>query len=453
MNPAIERIREVTRGTEYENRLFLVGGIVRDKIMGRLPTEDVDIVLEGDALKLARFLSKIGITDHRPVTYPRFGTAMVMIDGHTVELVSARRESYAPVSRNPDVEPAELYEDVMRRDFTINTLLENLQTGAISDLTHCGVADINAGIIRTPTEPETTFYDDPLRMLRAIRFAVRFGFTIEQGTYDAIVRDVQRLAIISHERIRDEFVKILLSDNAARGLRMLNDAGLLVQFAPELVAMQGVTQTGGHIYDVWEHTLHALESLPAQADLALRLAVLLHDTGKPKTKTIDSEGYTHFYGHEDLGAEIVRKILNRLRFPKSEISRVARIVSMHMRIGEYRSEWKDSAVRRLMRDANADISDLVALAEADRHGANPSATVEDLRELERRMERLLLHIPVSEFRSPLTGNEIMTLLNVPPGPKVKAAKHFLVEEILEGRLAPSDKETAQRLLAQKFGAV
>ena len=234
---------------------------------------------------------------------------------------------------------------------------------------------------------------------------------------------------------------------------MLNEAGLLVQFAPELVAMQGVTQTGGHIYDVWEHTLHALESLPAHADLALRLAVLLHDTGKPKTKTIDSEGYTHFYGHEDLSAEIVRKVLNRLRFPKSEISRVARIVSMHMRIGEYRSEWKDSAVRRLMRDANADVSDLLALAEADRHGANPNASVEDLRELERRMERLLLHIPVSEFRSPLTGNEIMTLLNVPPGPKVKAAKHFLVEEILEGRLAPSDKETAERLLAETFGAV
>jgi len=441
----------LARGTPYEERLYLVGGIVRDKIMGRPPTEDVDIVLEGDALELARFLHDRGAADHRPVTYPRFGTAMVTIQGHTVELVSARRESYAPASRKPEIELAGLYDDVLRRDFTVNTLLENLHTGEILDLTGKGREDIGAGIIRTPTEPATTFYDDPLRMLRAVRFAVRLGFQIEQETYRAIVRDAGRLAIISKERIRDEFVKIVLSDEAARGLQMLKETGLLEQFTPELLEMQGVTQDGGHIYDVWEHTLQSLESLPPQADLTLRLAVLFHDAAKPRTKTLDSEGHSHFYEHEDLSAEIARRVLRRLRFPTGEIARVARLVSMHMRIGEYRSEWKDAAVKRLMRDAGGDIPDLLALARADRAGTGPHATTKSLDELEARMEHILLKTPVEELKSPLNGREIMSLLKIPAGPKIKEIKQFLCEAVIEGRLAPGDKAAARKLALERFG--
>ncbi len=450
-NSAIEKIRDVTRGTIYEGRLYLVGGIVRDQVMGRPPTEDVDIVLEGDALELAMFLFQAHITDYRPVTYPRFGTAMVIICGHTVELVSARRESYAPESRNPHVEPAELIDDIMRRDFTINTLLEDLHTGEVFDLTHTGIADIEAKIIRTPTEPDTTFYDDPLRMLRAIRFAVRFDFAIDSGTYDAILRDAERLNIISRERIRDEFVKILLSDEPDRGLRMLRDTGLLAQFAPELLKMQNVTQDGGHIWDVWEHSLHALEVLPSDADLTLRLAVLFHDSGKPRTRTVDAEGHYHFYGHEDLGAEIARKVMNRLRFPKQETSRVANLISMHMRIGEYRGEWKDGAVKRLMRDAGDDISDLIWLAKADRLGANPRASVEDFDLLEHRMENTLIKRQVLEIGSPLSGTEIMELLNIPPGPKLREIKDYLTDEVIEGRLALNDKESARSLVLSIFG--
>ena len=451
MNPAIEKIREVTSGTPYEGRIFLVGGIVRDKVMGRPPTEDVDMVLEEDALEFARFLYKQGITEHRPVTYPRFGTAMVTIEGHTVELVGARKESYAPESRKPEVERATLCDDILRRDFTINTLLENLHTGELLDLTGKGLMDIKAGIIRTPTEPATTFYDDPLRMLRAVRFAVRFDFEIEPKTYEAIIKDAQRLNIISKERIRDEFAKILLSDRPARGLRTLKETGLLAQFALEFLPMQGVTQDGGHIYDVWEHTLHALDSLPPQADLVLRLAVLFHDTGKPTTKTVDDEGHSHFYGHEELSAEIARKVMNRLRFPTSETARVARLVSMHMRIGEYKSEWKDAAVRRLMRDAGPDISDLIALARADRVGANPAATRGDLMELEHRMENILLKIPVHKMESPLDGKEIMDLLHISSGPKVKEIKNFLCEQVIEGKIAPEDKEAARELVLKRFG--
>ena len=450
VNPAIETIREATSGTPYEGKLHLVGGIVRDKVMGRPLAEDVDIVLEGDALELARFLHEKGIAEHRPVTYPRFGTAMVSIKGHTVELVSARRESYLPESRKPDVEAAGLYDDMLRRDFTINTLLENLHTGEVLDLTGQGRADIEAGIIRTPTEPETTFYDDPLRMLRAIRFAVRLGFEIEAKTWEAIVRDAERLNIISKERIRDEFAKIILSERPVRGLRMLKESGLLKQFAPELLGTQGVTQDGGHIYDVWEHTLQALESLTPQADLTLRLAVLFHDVGKPLTKTSDGKGHSHFYGHEELGAEMTRKVLHRLRLPLSAVSRVARLVSLHMRIGEYSGRWSDAAVKRLMRDAGMDMADLITLAEADRMGANPDASTANLLELEQRMESILLKLPIAELRSPLNGREIMELLDIAPGTKVKEVKNFLIEEILEGRLDLKDKDTARKMVLDRF---
>lgn len=450
-SPVIDKIRDATRNTEYEGRLYLVGGIVRDEIMGRPTTEDVDIVLEGDALELAQFLFEKGIADHRPVTYPRFGTAMISVEGQSVELVSARRESYAPTSRKPDVELAGLYDDVLRRDFTINTLLENLHTGKILDLTGKALEDIRAKVIRTPTMPDKTFHDDPLRMLRAIRFAVRLGFDIEVETWQAIVRNAPRLKIISMERIRDEFVKILLSDSPARGLRMLKESGLLKEFAPEFLEMQGVTQDGGHIYDVWEHTLHALESLPKEAGLTLRLAVLFHDIGKPRTKTTDSEGRIHFYGHEELGAQIAERVLNRLRFPNAEITRVARLVAMHMRIGEYRPEWKDAAVRRLMRDAGPDTPDLLALARADRRGSGPHASIEGLDELEKRMEHILTSMPVHSLESPLNGREIMELLQIQPGPLVKEIKRFLLEEVIEGRLLPEDKESARELVMQRFG--
>lgn len=450
-NPAIEAIREATRGTAYEGHLFLVGGYVRDKVMGLPPTEDVDIVLEGNALELARFIYEKGLADHRPVTYPRFGTAMVTIKGHCVELVTARREKYVPHSRKPDIEHADLREDVLRRDFTINTLLEDLHSGKIYDLTGMAMADISAKIIRTPTDPDATFYDDPLRMLRAIRFAVRLGFTIDHLTWHAMIRNAPRLKIISAERIRDEFVKILSSNDPSRGIRMLSETGLLNQFAPELEEMKGVTQDGGHAYDVWEHTLHALNSLPGNADLLVRLAVLFHDTGKPKTKIKDGERI-RFYGHEEVSAEIARTVMNRLRFSKDEITRVARLVSMHMRVGEYRSEWKDSAVRRLVRDAGEDIWDLLMLTQADRLGSGPQASTREVEELKQRIEHLLTKVPVHKVESPLNGREIMQVLGIPPGPKVKEAKRFLLDEVIEGRLAPGDKDSAKRILIEKFGS-
>ncbi len=316
----LETLRAATRGTEYDRRLFLVGGFVRDKVMGLSSAkEDIDIVLEGDALALAHFLHAHGAVDHHPVVYPRFGTAMVVVKGRDVELVTARIKSYAPDSRKPEmVQPGTLADDAKRRDFTINTLLENLHTGETLDPLGRAFADIDAQIIRTPTDPLITFQDDGLRMLRAIRFAARFGFTIEPFTWKAMRQRTTRIndinpdstRVISYERLRDEFCKTLMTTHAPLGLELLRESGLLTQFAPELLEMVGVTQNEFHAYPVWEHTLVALGNLPADASLPLRLATLLHDVGKPRTKGIGEDGRVHFYGHQDVGAEMARRFLN-----------------------------------------------------------------------------------------------------------------------------------------------
>lgn len=454
MNEVIEALRKATKGTKYEGRLFLVGGIVRDKLLGTTADqEDVDIVLEGDASELASFLYEHGVAEHRPVTYPRFGTAMVTVLGRQVELVGARKESYDRKSRKPYTEPGTLRDDILRRDFTINTLLQNLHTGEILDLTGQARSDLEHRIIRTPRDPRITFEDDPLRMLRAIRFAVRLNFTIEPETYAAIRESAYRLKIVSAERIRDEFVKILMSENASRGLEMLRDTGLLDQFAPEISAMYGVTQNIYHIYDVWGHTLKTLESIPPNSGITLRLAALLHDVGKPKTRTVDENGAVHFYHHQSVGAEIARRVLGRLRFPNSVIDEVAFLISMHLRVGEYDEQWSDAAVRRLIRDAGDRLEDLIRLTEADKAASNPAMPSVDINALRSRIESVRKQLSGSRIVSPLTGREIMELLNIESGPEVGRAKAFLEEQIVEGVLLPGDKAKAAELLLSKYKTV
>ena len=454
----LTRLREATEGSQYEGRLYLVGGVVRDKVMG-LPQlfggpsepEDIDIVLEGDAAELASFLHEKGLAEHYPVIYPKFGTAMVTVDGVQVELVSARAESYQPHSRKPEVRLASLRDDILRRDFTINTLLENLHTGETLDLLECARADIARGIIRAPAAPEAAFDDDPLRMLRAVRFAARFGFSIEQGTYDAIKREVGRLSIVSKERIRDELTKILASPNAAKGLELLLETGLLSQFAPELAAMSGVGQNIYHLYDCWTHTLKVIEELPPDSGLLLRLAALFHDVGKPETRTTDEQSGVHFYGHQSIGADITRRVMGRLRFSNEQTDRVSKIVSMHLRVGEYDSGWSDAAIRRLIRDAGDLLPDLVTLTAADKAASNTEMPSVDLDEFQRRVDAVLAVADVAAMKSPLDGKEIMDLLGAPPGPALREAKDFLTNEVIEGRLAPGDKTAAGKLLLERFG--
>lgn len=457
---ALRRLREATRGTEYEGRLYLVGGVLRDQALGLPHSADLDLMLEGDAVALARFLYERGLSTHYPVLYPRFGTAMIHIgegkeggvdkEGVDVELVSARAESYQPDSRKPDVRPGTLLDDVFRRDFTINTLLENLHTGERLDLTGRALDDLRAGIIRTPKEPQLTFFDDPLRMLRAIRFAARFGFTIEAATWEAIQAEAERLRppAIAHERIREEFTKIvrLPGLRLRTGMEMLLESRLLEQFLPEMLPMQGCTQGGWHPYDVWTHTLTALEALPDATRLELRLGLLWHDIGKPSTRTEDAQG-VHFYGHPRVGAEMVRDMMNRLKYSNEETHDVTALVSLHMRLGEYQSDWGDPSVKRLIRDTDGYLDELFVLTECDRSAvAIPEDQKADLVELRARIDALNALSHVASIVSPLDGNEIMETLGVGPGAHLKQAKDLLVNEVIEGRLAEKDQEAARTLL-------
>ncbi len=458
-SPETERVLQVlrgaVRGTEYAGKLFLVGGFVRDQVLG-LPSgkDDIDIVLEGDALALARFLREQGVADFEPVVYPKFGTAMVVIQGRAVEIVTARTESYSPESRKPEVEPGTLADDAKRRDFTINTLLQSLETSEITDPLGLAFADIDAKIIRTPTDPLLTFQDDGLRMLRAVRFAARFGYQIHPVTWKALRQRATRLndtnpdrtRVISYERIRDEFCKTLLTARAQTGLELLKDSGLLGQFAPELTAMVGVTQNEFHAYPVWEHTLLAVENLTPDASLVLRLATLCHDIGKPPAKGVGDDGRVHFYGHAETGAEMTRKLMNRLKFSNDEITAVVKLVAQHMRIGEYKPLWTDAAVRRLIRDLGPQLDNLFEI-----HRVDVSALSPDHRDISRASELRSRMAPIQEAQdicaltSPLDGQELMARLNLKPGKQLGAVKEYLVNEVVEGRLAPDDKEGAEKL--------
>lgn len=453
-NHTLQVLRDCTGGTPYEGRLFLVGGYVRDKVMGLTSaSNDIDIVLEDDALALAKYLFEAGVTDIAPVVYPRFGTAMIIVAGCDVELVTARVESYAPDSRKPDVvKPGTLKDDARRRDFTINTLLENLHTGAVEDPTGQGMADIKAGIIRTPTLARLTFIDDPLRMLRAVRFAARFGFTIEDGTWRAVHESAGRLSIISRERVRDEFCKMLMTERAAFGVELLRESGLLAEAIPELLEMVGVTQNKFHAFPVWEHTMQALSNLLPEADLIVRLAVLFHDIGKPRTRSVDDEGSVHFYQHQDVGASMASTIMTRLKFSNDEIDAVTKLVQHHMRIGEYKEDWTDSAVRRLIRDLGPHLGDLFAI-----HRADVFALAEEHQGLGRaidlraRIEAIQVVQDITALSSPLDGLEIMEILGIPPGPGVREAKDLLTNEVVEGSLAPDDVDGAIALIRERFG--
>jgi poly(A) polymerase len=447
---ALRRLREGLSGTPYEGKVYLVGGYVRDKLLGRPLPSDVDLVLEGDALALAQFLYEHGIADHPPVTYPRFGTAMVHVGELTVELVTARAESYHDTSRKPaKVEPATLYDDALRRDFTVNTLLENLHTGEIVDPLGVGLSDLQAKLLRTPRDPHETFYEDPLRMLRAVRFTVQLGFTLDPAAAQAIREQAERLKIVSIERIQTEFTRLMDSPQAAAGLQMLLEMGLLSQFAEPLLPMVGCTQNDYHLYDVWGHSLKTVENIdPTGLEIPaweVRLAALLHDVGKPATKSVDEDGTIHFYEHDRVGAQIARDWLRTLRYSNETIERIATLVRLHMRPGFYTPQWSDAAVRRLIRDAGDLLEPLLRLAEADIKAQRQDVLHADIAALRQRIAQVQAAQPPTRWRSPLTGEQIMRHFGLKPSPVVGRLKRYLEEQVIEGALHPDDTEHALRL--------
>jgi poly(A) polymerase len=419
-------------------RAWVVGGYVRDKVLGR-PHPNPDVVVEeGHALELAsRFAEIAGAAP--PVVFERFGTAQVTVTGHIVEFVSARAESYATDSRKPLVRQASLEEDLRRRDFTINTLLMDFD-GNIEDRLGVARADLEAKVIRTPAPPEQTFSDDPLRMLRAVRFAAELGFEPVPELLQAMRAMKARLAppVISVERIADELKKMLVSERPRRAIELLDEGELLEVVLPEVAATKGVRQGGYHTHDVYGHTLLAVQGIAP--DLLLRLAALFHDVGKPVTATPDGA----FTGHEEAGAELAAAALTRLRFPAREVESVARLVRLHLRPVYYRSEWTEGAVRRLARDAGPLLGPLLALARADL-AASAYPDRDKLDELERRIERALAERP-SRIAPLVDGADIMRVRGIPAGPEVGRLKSRLAELILDGELAP-DRESVLAYLA------
>jgi len=409
-------------------RAWVVGGYVRDMLLGR-PHPNPDVVVEGgDALKLAGRFAELAHAEP-PVTFERYGTAQVTVPGHLVEFVTARAESYAPESRKPDVRPATLEEDLRRRDFTVNTLLMDLD-GKIHDPLG-GRKDLEARILRTPTDPLRTFADDPLRMLRAIRFASELGFELAPEVLPAMRSMKGRLAppVISVERTADELRRMLISERPRLALELLDASGLLEVILPEVAACKGVAQTGYHTHDVYGHTLLTVERVPA--DLIVRLAALFHDVGKPSTATPDGA----FTGHETVGAAMAKSALERLRFSQKEVDAVVLLVRLHLRPVYYRSEWSDGAVRRLAREAGEQLDRLMALARAD-VAASAYPEPEKLDELQARIEAVRHERP-SRLAPVVTGEDVMRVRGVGPGPDVGRIKQRLQELVIDGEIAPT----------------
>jgi putative nucleotidyltransferase with HDIG domain len=418
-------------------RAWVVGGYVRDKLLGR-PHPNPDVVVEeGDAHALAEEFARITGAPP-PVTFERFGTAQVALPGHLVEFVTARSESYAPDSRKPDVRRATLEEDLRRRDFTVNTLLMDFD-GKIQDPLG-GSADLRAGLLRTPADPVRTFSDDPLRMLRAIRFAAELGFELAPDLIPAMRRLSDRLAppVISAERIADELRRMLESERPKLALELLDAGGLLEVVLPEIAACKGVSQSGYHTHDVYGHTLLTVAATPR--DLLLRLAALFHDVGKPATAAGDGT----FLHHEEVGAGIAKTALERLRFAQREIDVVAGLVRLHLRPVFYNSEWKDGAVRRLAKDAGPLLDRLMALARAD-IAASAYPHPEKLDELQSRIESVLSEQP-SRLEPWISGEDVMKVRGLPPGPEVGRLKRRLEELVIDGELPP-DREAVIGYLA------
>lgn len=418
-------------------RAWIVGGYVRDVLLQR-PHPNPDVVVEdGDALALARRFAEVSSAPP-PVTFERYGTAQVTLPGHLVEFVTARAESYTPDSRKPDVRPATLEEDLRRRDFTINTLLMDFD-GKVRDPLG-GRTDLEAKSLRTPADPLRTFSDDPLRMLRAIRFAAELGFRLAPDIVPAMSQMRSRLTppVVSVERTADELRRMLSSERPKLALELLDEAGLLEVVLPEIAATKGVAQTGYHTHDVFGHTLLTVQATPP--DLLLRVAALFHDSGKPAT----AKGDGTFLGHEEVGAAIARSALERLRFSQKEIEVVTGLVRLHLRPVFYRSEWSDGAVRRLARDAGPLLERLMLLARAD-IAASAYPHPEKLAELQDRLDAAMAEHP-SRLGALITGEDIMRVKGMQPGPEVGRIKRRLEELVIDGEIPP-EKEAVIDYLA------
>ncbi len=428
---------------------YVVGGYVRDRLLGR-PSKDMDIVCVGDGIQLAETVAAQLFPRPKIVVYRRFGTAMLRHDDLEIEFVGARKESYSPDSRNPEVEQGSLEDDQNRRDFTINALAVSLNErdfGGILD-SFGGLAHLEQKLIKTPLDPGQTFSDDPLRMMRAIRFANQLGFEIDPNTFKGIQEHKHRIFIVSKERITTELEKIMRCAKPSIGFKLLFDAGLLHLIMPEVVALQGVEDRDGRGHkDNFYHTLEVLDNVCRRSDnIWLRWSALLHDIAKPATKKFHKDFGWSFHGHEWVGSNMVPKIFKNLRLPLGpEMEYVQKMVKMHLRpISLTKEEVTDSAVRRLLFDAGQDVEDLMQLCASDITTKNPKKMARYLEGYEYLKERMALVSEADRMRiwqPALTGEIIMQAFGIPPSREVGIIKTAVREAILDG-IIPNDLEAA-----------
>ena len=428
-NTVLEYIKNIIKNSIWENRIYLAGGAVRDELMGKSP-KDLDFLVNGhlnSGIEFSIWLAK-NLKNYKensnPVIFPRFGTSKLSLQGNKsnlpiidLEFVAPRKEEYTEGSRKPEVSDGNLKDDVYRRDLSINSLLKNISTGKIIDLSGKGIDDIKNGIIRTTSDPEIIFKEDPLRMLRAIRMTVKYGFKIDSETLKNITRFSSTIDTISKERISDELNKILVLPDATKGIRLLKITGLLSHIIPEFNDAIGMRQNVHHTDDVFKHSMSVLSNTPG--DLKTRLIALFHDIGKVLTKTVSPEGSVHFYGHEDASEKMVKDIMTRLKYPNDLIDAVAQGVGSHMMLkhgGDDATKLSDKSLRKFTAAVGDNLENILDVIHADNIShSDASAMPNQINIVRQRIEKLNSQIDNTNLKLPIDGNDLIKM-GLKPGP-------------------------------------
>ncbi|KXH86034.1 CCA tRNA nucleotidyltransferase [Chryseobacterium kwangjuense] len=462
-NKNLKLFKIIADAAEKNNQtVYIVGGYVRDLLMKRTASTDIDFVTEQSGIELAQTVAQDIDPKLKVSVFKTYGTAMIKYKDLDLEFVGARKESYTENSRKPEVEGGTLEDDQKRRDFTINAMAISLNKSNFGELIDPfnGVDDLEKGILRTPLEPAQTYSDDPLRMMRAVRFASSLNFTIEENSLNAIKQEAERIKIVSMERIMVEFNKIMMSKKPSVGLGLMETTGLLKLIIPELIDLKGVEEVEGQTHkDNFYHTLEVVDNISENTDnLWLRWSALLHDIGKaPTKKFVEGTGWT-FHGHEFLGSKMVKTLFNRLKLPLgSDMKYVQKMVKLSSRpIALITDDASDSALRRLLFDAGENLEDLFTLCKADittknsrkqdRFKKNFEYVAVKIKEVEEKDQ-------VRNFQPPITGEEIMQMFNLKPGKEIGILKEKVKEAILEGEIL-NDKAEAEKFViaeAEKLG--